>query len=97
MNGLEIVKFDTIKITESNLAKVPHVGWNKVKYEKISNLFHEISEEEKFYFTHSYCMQSDIKEICLSSTFYNQHFISSFKYKNIYGVQFHPEKVTKLV
>ena len=47
MNGLEIVKFDTIKITESNLAKVPHVGWNKVKYENIKS-FYEISEEENF-------------------------------------------------
>lgn len=92
IQGLGLVKFDTLKLKNNKIAKVPHVGWNKINIKKNSKLFDNIPNNEKFYFTHSYCMRSEIKDICLTTTFYNEEFISSFSFENIYGVQFHPEK-----
>lgn len=83
----EVVRFDT----KENL-KVPHVGWNSVKYTKPSLLFNTLSDESDFYFVHSYHFKAKNKEDILSITDYGFDFVSSVAKDNIFGVQFHPEK-----
>ena len=72
--------------------KTPHVGWNECSFSKENNLFHGIENNSDFYFTHSYAMVKADKDIIISTTKYEIEFISSVNFKNIYGVQFHPEK-----
>ena len=92
-NGLgfidaQIKRFD---INTLNL-KVPHVGWNNVKYKSSSSLFKNIPDSSDFYFVHSFHMISSNKKIITGSTDYGYDFISSIQNENIYGCQFHPEK-----
>ena len=72
--------------------KRPHMGWNQTKHNKRSSLLNNISEEEEYYFVHSYYMVSNDSNDILCSTEYEIEFTSAFEKNNIFGVQFHPEK-----
>lgn len=77
-------KFDKTKI------KVPHVGINQVKTDNSLKIYDGFKAESDFYFTHSYKMKSeDHINQCYCN--YELDFIASFEFKNIAGVQFHPE------
>jgi len=72
--------------------KIPHVGWNECKILNKNKLFEGIEDNSDFYFTHSYMLKNVNKDMILTETKYGIDFASSVKLKNIYGVQFHPEK-----
>ena len=74
------------------MKKVPHVGWNECKIINKNNLFHGINDNSDFYFTHSYFLKNYEIDNVLSKTNYGVDFVSSVNLKNLYGVQFHPEK-----
>jgi len=75
----------------NNKLKVPQIGWNQVK-QKPSKLFLGIKDKSYFYFVHSYYCQASEKKIIIGSTEYGINFTSAIEDKNIFGVQFHPEK-----
>lgn len=90
--GLSLLQ-GNFKILKTDLI-VPHVGWNSCSFVKNKNsrLFYEVPNQSDFYFTHSYVLkQYDSKDITCF-TMYGHKFPSAVKKKNIYGVQFHPEK-----
>jgi glutamine amidotransferase len=76
----------------SKSIKIPHVGWNECKILNNSKLFEDIENNSDFYFTHSYLLKNVNKDLILTKTNYGTNFVSSVKFKNIYGVQFHPDK-----
>jgi imidazole glycerol-phosphate synthase subunit HisH len=76
---------------EENTYKVPHMGWNYI-YEKKESSFFKPDEKNRFYFVHSYYVQCNYEEDILSTSTYGFEFVSSFKRKNIMGIQCHPEK-----
>ena len=68
---------------------VPHMGWNNLQNLK-GELLKGISEEDNFYFVHSYYC-----ELGLSTTSecdYIVPFSATLQKDNFYGTQFHPEK-----
>jgi imidazole glycerol-phosphate synthase subunit HisH len=74
------------------LPRVPHMGWGRVKSHKSSTLFSEIEENRRYYFAHSYYVSCDDQRDILATTEYGVNFVSAYQRKNIFGVQFHPEK-----
>jgi glutamine amidotransferase len=90
VNGLNILDGKVTKIRSSDKIKVPHMGWNKVKFLKDHFLFKNIPDSSFFYFVHSYCCLSS--EDALTETEHGENFISSLAKDNIFAVQFHPEK-----
>lgn len=76
--------------------KVPQIGWNQVKIQnlkfRIQNLFRNINQESYFYFVHSYYCKAKKEEIEIGITDYGINFCSVIEDKNVFGVQFHPEK-----
>lgn len=82
-------KFDNQKL------KVPHMGWNLIKVEKLNTLSSNLYEENRFYFVHSYHVLCEDKGDILFSTNYGLNFVSGFSKDNVYGTQFHPEKSHK--
>jgi len=92
-NGLNFVNGKIKKFPEDLILRVPHIGWNKIQANN-NSLFKNIDSEERFYFCHSYFFEPDTKnyKIVTSKTKYGNFFCSSFSCKNIFGVQFHPEK-----
>ena len=71
--------------------KLPHIGWNQISVNKKSNLMTNISDNDEFYFVHSYHVLSNTNDV-LNTTNYDYNFVSALEKKNIYGVQYHPEK-----
>jgi glutamine amidotransferase len=81
-------------IFDSNLYKIPHMGWNRVKVAKDSYLF-DSTETHKFYFVHSYYVETNNPSDNLLYSNYGNEFVSAFQKDNIIGLQFHPEKSHK--
>jgi imidazole glycerol-phosphate synthase subunit HisH len=71
--------------------KVPHIGWNQIEMKKESPLFFDVHEGCYVYFVHSYFVDT-ADEVTLARTEYGFPFVSIFGNKNVYGMQFHPEK-----
>ena len=90
VKGLNILDGKVTKIKSSDEIKVPHMGWNKVRFLKDHFLFNNIPDSSFFYFVHSYCCLSS--EDALTETEHGVNFISSLAKDNIFAVQFHPEK-----
>lgn len=92
--GLGWVEGDVVRFRPADVLafKVPHVGWNQISLAKESVLMKDIPEFSEFYFVHAYhLMPVDAADI-LNETDYERRFVSAVEKKNVFGVQYHPEK-----
>jgi len=75
-----------------NSVKVPHMGWNTLKIVKQNELLDGVADGAYVYFVHSlYPVPVDNGIVC-TETDYGATFTSTIAAKNVYGMQFHPEK-----
>jgi len=88
--GLGFINGDVQKFNNSPGLKIPHVGFNQVRVNSNSRLYHNLGDNLDFYFTHSFKMSSS-HDIGQSMCEYDGDFIAGFENDNIAGVQFHPE------
>lgn len=72
--------------------KIPHMGWNIVVPSKVCALTHNLPEQSRFYFVHSYYVRVDDPVDSLLRANYGIDFDAAIGNGNIYGAQFHPEK-----
>ena len=93
--GLDFIPGEVIKIKEINNIRIPHVGWNNVNFLKKNSILINIENNSNYYFTHSYHLNCLNKKDEVAKTNYGTDFISIVSKRNIYGVQFHPEKSLK--
>ncbi len=93
-NGLGWIKGKLRKFSHEDTLryKNPHCGWNQLSRRKESLLMKNIPESAEFYFIHSYFLPFKRNDSDLTTTSYGVDFVSAFEEKNIFGVQFHPEK-----
>ena len=70
--------------------KVPHVGWSQLEIRSQDGLFRGIATGSFVYFCHSYYGPTTQESSAV--THYGQTFAAGLEMKNIWGVQFHPEK-----
>jgi imidazole glycerol-phosphate synthase subunit HisH len=71
--------------------KVPHIGWEPVRWERESRLTDGIETETPFYFVHSFAPRPLTSDL-LGSAEYGARFACAAERGNVFGVQFHPEK-----
>ena len=94
--GLGLIK-GSIKPIEPVIPKrykIPHIGWNALHFPKdkpVSPLFRNIRENDFVYFVHSY-YGADCEASTIATTEYGAELTAAVADKNVYGVQFHPEK-----
>ncbi len=73
--------------------QLPHMGWNTLVQFKQTDLLQRLPENPEFYFLHSYFFDVVNKDNIIAKA---QHIGFNFpvvvQNKNIFGVQFHPEK-----
>ena len=71
--------------------KIPHIGWNPLKFVKQSPIFKYINEGDCVYFVHSF-YAVDCEDSLLATAEYGKDLTAAVGQGNIYGCQFHPEK-----
>lgn len=75
--------------------KIPHIGWNSLKFKKPSKLFKYINDGDFVYFVHSY-HGTNCEENTIATSEYGAELTAAVENGNIYGCQFHPEKSGKV-
>lgn len=71
--------------------KMPHMGWNNLKFNKSDPILKYVKEDDHVYFVHSYYAKSSNKEL-LAFAEYEKKIPAIVRDRNVYGIQFHPEK-----
>jgi len=72
--------------------KVPHMGWNQVKQSIAHPLWHNIEDNGRFYFVHSYYVEAQNPAHSIGQTHYGKTFSAALAKGSCFAVQFHPEK-----
>ncbi len=72
--------------------KIPHMGWNQVNQCADHPLWHGIDNKARFYFVHSYYVESVIASQVMGECQYGNQFTAAAASGNIFATQFHPEK-----
>ena len=93
--GLGLINSEVDKF-DSNIVKVPHVGFNSVKINTTNSILYKgIKNFSDFYFVHSYKLSLPNEFYAsenIATCLYENEFIASIEQKNVFGTQFHPEK-----
>jgi glutamine amidotransferase len=72
--------------------KVPHIGWEPVRWERDCELADGIADETPFYFVHSFAPRPADSTDVLGTAEHGDRFVCAIARPPLYGVQFHPEK-----
>jgi glutamine amidotransferase len=98
--GLGWIAGDVINLTpRPNLAspsgpalKIPHMGWNELRFARRHPLFAGIEDGAHAYFVHSYHLALTNPGDLLAAADYGGPVVAAIARDNMLGVQFHPEK-----
>ena len=71
------------------------MGWNRLEFVKQSPLLKNV-EEDYVYFVHSYYVDAENTDVLLAKADYNEQVSAVVGRDNMMGMQFHPEKSSKL-
>lgn len=91
--GLGLIKGEVKPISDvidKNL-KIPHIGWNALKFSKPSGIYKYVSEGDAVYFVHSY-YACGCDESVTATAEYSYDLTASVEQNGVYGCQYHPEK-----
>ncbi len=100
--GLDFIKGKIIKISTKNYtAKIPAIGWSKIKLELSNKMIKKINlnsfDNKSFYFVHSFKAIPTNKENLLGFYYHGNDKVAALVGKdNVFGTQFHPEKSGKI-
>lgn len=72
--------------------RLPHIGWNDVRFEKREGLYAGLGETQAFYFVHSFALRPRDPDVVSGVCGHGMDFTASLERDNIYATQFHPEK-----
>ena len=92
MPGLGLLQGEILRLPELPGLKVPHIGWNSLKYPNPGWLFRGIPEDSYVYFVHSYYLKAQDEGIVTATTEYGTLVHASVESGNLFACQFHPEK-----
>jgi glutamine amidotransferase len=75
--------------------RIPHIGWNVVRFERATRLNAALPEAVAFYHVHSFVVEPEDPADMLGTAVYGERFVTAVARDNVYGVQFHPEKSSR--
>lgn len=89
---LGLIPGDVRRFTTAPGMKVPHMGWNTVRFSMDHPVFSGLPQDSSFYFIHSYYPVPSSSVHVAGTTDYGLEFSSAVAADNLVAVQFHPEK-----
>jgi glutamine amidotransferase len=94
-DGLGLLRGDVLALDPGG-QRLPHIGWNVVRFAHASRLTAALPQEAAFYHVHSYVAHPADAADVLGTAEYGERFVSAVARENVFGVQFHPEKSSQL-
>ncbi len=92
-HGLGILDGRVVKFRSTDTRmKIPHMGWNQIRFSKQIPLLEGVPEGAYVYFVHSYYVEPRDETIVGTTTDYGTTFVSGIWRENVFACQFHPEK-----
>ncbi len=80
------------KTPDGEQLRVPHIGWNTVKFSGDHPMLAKLPDEDCFYFVHSYRAIPDRTSDVVGRADYGGEFAAAVAREGMFAVQFHPEK-----
>lgn len=96
VKGLGILPGQILRLPEEKGVKIPHIGWNSLKFPNKGRLFEKITEESYVYFVHSYYLKAGEEGIVTATSEYGALIHASVEKGNVFACQFHPEKSSQV-
>ncbi|MDK8183606.1 imidazole glycerol phosphate synthase subunit HisH [Paenibacillus sp. UMB4589-SE434] len=94
--GLGLLKGTVVRF-EEGIAKVPHMGWNELKWKQSQHALVNRLTAGHVYFVHSYhVLPSDPADLIAVCDYADREVTAIVARESIYGMQFHPEKSGEL-
>lgn len=96
--GEEVRPCDGLGLVPGHVAKIeteyklPHIGWNSVKFQNDSPIFRGLDNGAYVYFVHTFCGYAASEADVIARTDYGTSVVAAVSHGNVYGCQFHPEK-----
>ena len=94
--GLGILEGEILRIPDEPGLKIPHIGWNSLRFMNDGRLFKGIEDDEYVYFVHSYYLRAKDPSIVKAVTEYSTIIDASVEKDNVFACQFHPEKSSSI-
>ena len=82
----------TVDPLEAPGLKVPHMGWEPVRWERESAMCEGVESETPFYFVHSFAPRPAEPDDVLGTAVHGDRFVCAVERGSVSGFQFHPEK-----
>ncbi|WP_411954707.1 imidazole glycerol phosphate synthase subunit HisH [Alkalibacillus sp. S2W] len=92
--GLGLIEGEIVRFSDD--VKVPHMGWNQLALKQMTSLNEGVQDEDYVYFVHSYYAQTTHEADILHETVYGKSFTSAVKRGHVMGMQYHPEKSSRV-
>jgi glutamine amidotransferase len=85
-----------VRALEAGGLRIPHIGWNEVRFERASRLTAELPPNgAPFYHVHSYVAHPAEPDAVVGTAEYGERFATIVAQGSVYGTQFHPEKSSR--
>ena len=94
--GLGVLEGEIVRLPAESGLKIPHIGWNNLKFPKKGRLFEGVPEDSYVYFVHSYYLKAKDPGIVTATTEYGATIHASVEKGNVFACQYHPEKSSKV-
>lgn len=88
----KVVRFDFAGRSDAADLKIPHMGWNAIRWQRPVPLYAGLDQGCYVYFVHSYYVVPDDPGVVGTTTEHGIEFVSSIWRDNLMATQFHPEK-----
>ncbi len=79
------------RLTNKSL-KIPHMGWNEIVVTQPHYILEDVKKGDEFYFVHSYYPRPSDASHVFAACEYETTFPAAIGHKNLFAIQFHPEK-----
>jgi len=91
-SGLNFFAGDVVRFPHTPGLKVPHMGWNQLRFTNSCPLFAGVERDSAVYFVHSYFPVPTDSSLTSAQADYPEPFTAAIWKDNVFATQFHPEK-----
>ena len=90
--GLDLLSGAVVRFPDVPGLKVPHMGWNHLRFREDCPLFRGLPAGSAVYFVHSYYPIPEDRSVTCAEADYPTPFTAAVWRDNLFATQFHPEK-----